>query len=250
MKTPSFGQIADLNITAQSLVSTYRSMLKNDKVDIFVLGDVDEQEVNRIFAKFAFTDRPLLTATPMYQQIPYPQVQKRTDYQKIVQAKLDLAYRFPVYYHDDNYYAALVFNGIFGGTPYSKLFVNVREKAGLAYYATSRFLPFNGLLSVQTGIQAQNSKQAQTLIAKQLQEIQVGDFSDIVMQEVKDSIINQYQAGHDLANNVLEQKLITAILNQPVPNFVEKIQQVTREDIIRVAKLVELQAVYLLSGEE
>lgn len=251
MKTPSFGQIEDLkNITAQSLVSTYQSMLNNDKVDIFVLGDVDEQEVNRIFAKFAFNDRQLLLPTPMYQQASYPQVQKRTDYQRIVQAKLDLAYHFPVYYHDDNYYAALVFNGIFGGTPYSKLFVNVREKASLAYYAASRFLPFNGLLSVQTGIQVQNSERAQTLIAKQLRDIQAGSFSDVVVQEVKDGIINQYQAGHDLANNVLEQQLITAIINQPTPEFVEKIQQVTREDIIRVAKLVELQAVYLLSGEE
>lgn len=251
IKTPSFGQIEDLkNITAQNLVSTYQSMLNNDKVDIFVLGDVDEQEVNRIFAKFAFPDRQLVLAAPMYQQEAYSQVQKRTDYQKVVQAKLDLAYRFPVYYHDDNYYAALVFNGIFGGTPYSKLFVNVREKASLAYYAASRFLPFNGLLSVQTGIQAHNSKRAQELIAKQLRDIQEGDFSDIVMQEVKDGIVNQYQAGHDLANNVLEQQLITAIINQPTPNFVEKIRQVTREDIIRVAKLVKLQAVYLLSGEE
>ncbi|MCQ5003442.1 insulinase family protein, partial [Escherichia coli] len=69
-------------------------------------------------------------------------------------AKLNLAYHFPVFYRDENYYAALVMNGILGGTPYSKLFANVREKASLAYYASSQLRLFSSHLAIQTGIDA------------------------------------------------------------------------------------------------
>lgn len=251
MKTPSFGRIADLaNLTAANLVETYRSMVEEDKVDIFVLGDVDADECRAMFARLPFIDRPINQQPAFYRQAEYATVQQRTDYQQVTQAKLDLAYSLPVYYHDDNYYAALVFNGLFGGTPYSKLFTNVREKASLAYYAASRFLSFNGLLTVQTGIQASNKERVQSLIDQQLRTIQTGDFTAATLQEVKDSLINQYRAGHDIASNVLEQNLVTTIFGKAHGDFAEQIAQVTTKDIIRVAKMMKLQAVYLLSGEK
>ena len=42
---------------------------------------------------------------------------------------MDLAYHLPAYYRQDNYLTAIVLNGLLGGTPYSLLFTNVREKA-------------------------------------------------------------------------------------------------------------------------
>lgn len=177
MKVPSFGQIKDLEtLSAMSLVSTYKSMINNDKVDIFILGDIDPVVAQDVFAKMPFKDRIVDDISPLYRQLPYDTVQKKNEYQQVSQAKLNLAYSLPVYYHDTNYYAGLVFNGLFGGTPYSKLFTNVREKASLAYYASSRLLPFNGLLSVQTGIQASNKDKVQQLIAEQLHALQNGDF--------------------------------------------------------------------------
>ncbi|WP_076461188.1 EF-P 5-aminopentanol modification-associated protein YfmF [Limosilactobacillus caccae] len=251
MRIPSFGRINDLaDLTASSLVETYRSMIDRDKVDIFVLGDVDPQAAQQVFARLPFADRDAALPAPFYQQPAYELVQHRTDYQQVSQAKFNLAYRLPVYYHDANYYAGLVFNGLFGGTPYSKLFTNVREKASLAYYASSRFLPFNGLVSVQTGIKASDRDQVRDLVQAQLAAIQAGDFSTATLQEVQDSLINQYRAGHDIAGNVLEQQLVTSLFGQANQDFVTQIKAVTKDDIIRVAKMTKLQAVYLLSGEK
>lgn len=251
MKVPSFGRISDLaNLTASSLVSTYQSMINHDKVDIFVLGDVDPAKAKQVFSRLPFGDRSFEVSKSFYHQDEFDTIQHRTDYQQVSQAKFNLAYRFPVYYHDDNYYAGLVFNGLFGGTPYSKLFTNVREKASLAYYASSRLMPFNGVLSIQTGIKASDKEQVQTLIQQQLAAILQGDFTDETVMEVKDSLINQYRAGHDIASNLLEQQVVTSLFGKANVDFVTQVKAVSREDIIRVAKMMKLQAVYLLSGEK
>nr|WP_220483277.1 pitrilysin family protein [Limosilactobacillus albertensis] len=250
MKIPSFGQIADLEkLNAKSLVATYQSMINHDKVDIFVLGDIDPELARKVFARLPFNNRVPLSSSPLYHQLPYDQVQRKTEYQQVSQAKLNLAYSLPVYYHDSDYYAALVFNGLFGGTPYSKLFTNVREKASLAYYASSRLLPFNGVVSVQTGIRASDQERVQDMIQEQLKDLQNGNFSDEALKEVQDSLINQYRAGHDLASNILEQQLVAKLVNETNKDFVAEIKKVTPADISQVANKMKLQAVYLLSGE-
>ena len=171
--------------------------------------------------------------------------------QNVSQAKLDLGYHLPIYYRDPLYPAALVFNGLFGGTPYSKLFTNVREKASLAYYASSRLAPFSGLINVQTGIQSADYETALKMIQQQAVEIQEGQFTPELMREVQDALINQHYAGFDIANNVLEHHLVNQLLSLPEQtDFAEQVNQVTKDDVMKVAAIMKLQASYLLSGEK
>lgn len=252
LRVPSFGRIQDLaSLTAQSLVDVYQKMIDHDRVDIFVLGDVDPAMVKETMGQLPFVDRDLAQLTPFYRQPLYQTVQRRVEHQPVVQAKLNLGYQLPIYYRDANYYAGLVFNGLFGGTPYSKLFTNVREKASLAYYATSRLLPFTGFLGVQTGIQAADATQVTELIDQQLADLRAGKFSHEQLIEVQDSLINQYRTSHDLANNLLGRELLRALLDLPPEEAViEKIKAVTPAAVSEAAEMVKPQAIYLLSGEK
>lgn len=252
MRVPSFGQVADLaKLTAQNLVKVYQEMIERDRVDIFVLGDVDPAAVKDALGQLPFIPRQATDLQPFYRQPFYSAPKRQVEHQPVVQAKLNLGYQLPVYYQDENYYAGLVFNGLFGGTPYSKLFTNVREKASLAYYATSRLLPFTGFLGIQTGIQAADAQKVEDLIAQQLADICAGKFSAGRLAEVQDSLVNQYRASHDLANNILGRELLRALLSLPEETAViEKINAVTAADVSRVAKMVKMQAIYLLSGEK
>ena len=252
MRGPSFGQVADLaKLTAQNLVKVYQEMIERDRVDIFVLGDVDPAAVKDALGQLPFIPRQAMDLQPFYRQPLYSAPKRQVEHQPVVQAKLNLGYQLPVYYQDENYYAGLVFNGLFGGTPYSKLFTNVREKASLAYYATSRLLSFTGFLGIQTGIQAADAQKVEDLIAQQLADICAGKFSADRLAEVQDSLVNQYRASHDLANNILGRELLRALLSLPEETAViEKINAVTAADISRVAKMVKMQAIYLLSGEK
>lgn len=253
MRTPSFGKITDLDYcTPASLVQTYEKMINQDKVDIFVLGNVDPENVHSAICQLPFADRnSQLPETPFYFQQAHEDVINQEEQQHVSQAKLDLGYHLPIYYRDPLYPAALVFNGLFGGTPYSKLFTNVRERAGLAYYASSRLAPFSGLVNVQTGIQLTDYQTALTMIQEQVTELQTGNFTEDLMREVQDALINQHYAGFDLANNILEHHLVNQLLSLgEQTDFANQINQVTKNDVMKVASMIKLQASYLLSGEK
>lgn len=253
MRTPSFGQLSDLSeLTPASLVKTYQHMINHDRVDIFVLGDVQPAAVRDQLAALPFAGRSQLDKPEIFYQQPLREhILHVHERQRITQAKLNLGYQLPVYYRQPMYYPAVVFNGLFGGSPYSKLFTNVREKASLAYYASSRLSPFNGLLTVQTGIQAADHEQAVTMINQQLAAIQRGEFEAETVQEIKDAIINQQQAGKDLATNILEHRLVEELLGLSAEEqFADQINAVSTEQIVAVAAMAQLQTTYLLSGEK
>lgn len=250
MQTPSFGNAgAVAHISPASLYQTYQAMLNHDRVDILVLGDVDEQEVRAKMAQLPFLDREPVASEIIYSQPLYNNVQRQTEYQPLSQAKLNLGYQLPIHYGHHLYYAGLVFNSLFGGSPYSKLFTNVREKASLAYYATSRLMPFNGLLTIQTGIKSADAQRVEEMINEQLLEIQNDHFSDQRLAEVKDGLINQYRSGGDLASNLLERQLIRNLLGIKNNDVLARFASVSREEIQAVAQTLTQQAVYLLSGE-
>lgn len=249
---PSFGQVTDLaSISAESLVQTYHEMVNNDQINIVVLGDVDEAKVVKLLEAFPFTDRETLEVPVRYTQSIREKVIERTEHQELNQSKLNLAYQLPVYYHDDHYMTSLVMNGIFGSLPLSKLFVNVREKASLAYYANSQHSAFNGLLSVQTGIDGRNREQAQKLIERQLSDVQNGDFEDHLLEEVKASLVNQFQSGLDVANNIVSRSLLNSLTKSYVSDeeLVDGINSVTKNQVMDLARQMTLQATYFLNGE-
>ena len=106
-------------------------------------------------------------------------------------------------------------------------------------------------MTVQTGIQAADHDRVLKLINQQLTAIQQGDFDQTTVQEIKDAIINQQQAGKDLATNVLEHRLVEQLLKlPPIDNFADQINAVTNDEIMAVASLAKLQSTYLLSGEK
>ena len=112
-------------------------------------------------------------------------------------SQVEPGYQLPIYRDDADFMAAVVFNAAFGGTPLSLLFTNVREKASLAYYASSSYNPFTGTMGVQSGIQAQNQDRVIAIIGEQLAAVQRGELSESLLAEVKASLLNARLAGLD-----------------------------------------------------
>src|SRR5690606_30139068 len=116
------------------LYEYYRSLLKEDQIDIYILGDLDkaymEELVGESFQRDQISQR---TESKDEQLNKKKEPQEVIEKQNVQQAKLHIGYRTNITYKDDNYPALQVFNGILGGFPSSKLFINVREKNSLAY---------------------------------------------------------------------------------------------------------------------
>lgn len=250
-KVPLYGTVADLEqLDAAKLYRYYQKVIATDQVQIVISGDVDPVLVQAQLKKLALPARPKKQLSLVYQQPKHAVVTEVCEQQELNQSKLDLAYRLPVTYRGKDHYAALVFNALFGGTPQSRLFVNVREKASLAYYASSNFDPFRQLLIVQTGIKATDRDQAQALIAEQLEALKNGEFSAEQLEQVKLHLLNAYESRLDSQQTEMTRAKLDLLAKRPVSanEWKEYLLQVTKDDICRIAALVELQTVFFLDG--
>lgn len=247
----ALGDITTLGeLTATDILGTYHEMLAHDAIHVAVVGDVDEQRVQTALAEWPLTDRHIADDTPYYHWEQRETVQSGDDVAPVTQAKLNLAYRLPIYRNDADFLPAVVFNAAFGGTPLSLLFTNVREKASLAYYASSSYNPFTGTLGVQSGIQAQNQDRVIAIVGEQLKALQNGELTADLLAEVKASLLNARLAGLDSPQRKLVGLLNSELthLTEPLETWQKKLDAVTAADVQRVAQQVTLQATYCLHG--
>lgn len=247
------GTVEDIQkITPTTLFAAYQSMLADDKIDIYVAGDINEDEiVAKLQKALPFKDR-----TP--EEIPavLPQQHPQNDYvreqQEMKQGKMHIGFSTPVRFGDADFAKMQIFNGVFGGYPHAKLFMNVREKESLAYYASSSYASHYGLVFVVSGIEPKNEEKALSLIKEQLAVMQAGDITDLEIEQTKAMLTNQLKEALDSARGQIE--IFDQYKDLPeefsVEAWANKWKAVTKENIVEMAKQVQLEAVYFLCGKE
>lgn len=170
----------------------------------------------------------------------------------VAQGKLNMGLRTSVTYGDDAYPAALMYNGILGGYPHSKLFLNVRERASLAYYASSRLDGHKGILTIQSGIEMQNYEKAVDIIRKQLEDMRTGFISDIELSQTRAMIANQLREMQDSAFEQIAFDF-NAVLSGKERTVQELIDGVTNTSIAEIQQAAEgvfLDTIYFLRDEK
>lgn len=251
---PWAGTKETLNVlTNKEIHDAYTNMITKDKIDVFVTGEINEKTVVEQIRKFGFEKRERKSLDAQYHQKKSHVIRKKEETQQVVQAQLNLMYQTGIYYHEEQFYAAQVLNGLFGGFPHSKLFINVREKEGLAYSACSSLDPFRGTLTVQTGIDPSNAKRVEAIIAEQLADLQKADIEPGLLEQTKTLLISQLKESQDDPGTTLEliyAQQLTDKKNFSFREWNEQIQKVQIEDVVKAASSLSLQAVYLLKGEE
>ncbi|OFI48991.1 hypothetical protein BG261_04835 [Floricoccus tropicus] len=240
--------------TAQTTYDYYQQMLNEDAVDIFVLGNLDDEVIDLVeksFSNFDFIDRQ--DKSNYFYQQDIKEIQEITDEKDAHQSIIQMAYNLPIQYGDDLYMALQVYNGLLGGFPHSKLFMNVREKESLAYYATSSFDSFSGILRIRAGIEAEDKDKTQALITEQVESMKNGEFSEQEIEQTKKMLATSYHLAQDSGRNLIEQSFTRT---QFPDKYMEKeewlqaLENVKSKDIISVAKLIKLQVVYFLKGQD
>ncbi|HHD7666748.1 TPA: M16 family metallopeptidase [Enterococcus faecium] len=251
-KIPSLGVVEELDkITARSLEAYYQEMMANDQIDIFVVGDVDPDKAAEAVGQLPFEPRETAHPELFYTQPQVNIVKERQVREPIVQAKLNLAYQTNVYYDEPERFALMVFNGLFGGFPHSKLFMNVREKESLAYYASSSVDTFRGFMSVQTGIDEKNRNQVLRLIHEQLESLRNGEITDLELAQTKAMLRNQYLLSLDSPQAAIEASFLDSWLPETKlsdEEWLKRMESVTIKEIQQVAEQIELQAIFFLAG--
>jgi len=241
-------------LTSEDLYTYYKQMIKEDRLDIFLVGDFDEKVMSDLFTsrfKREASNNVEINHIVNDEDLSHEKTREIVEKQSIQQAKLHIGYRTNVRFQDDDYFALHVFNGIFGGFPSSKLFLNVREKHSLAYYAASRIESHKGLLIVFSGIATEDYQKAREIIEIQVEAMQKGDYTEEHLQETKELIINQLLETLDNPQGIIELFYQQVIAGKKLtPNeLISGIKQVTKEAVSRVANKINEDTVYLLTNK-
>ncbi len=173
------------------------------------------------------------------------------DSMAVNQGKLTLGLRSDVSIGDRDVYAALVFNDIFGGSPASKLFRNVREKLSLCYSCGSSYDFTKGVIFVRSGISNENYERARDEILHQFEDIKKGNISQFEFESAKKALVSGYRQVTDSAY-ATESFFRTRILcgcEDGIEETAQKIEQVTVDDVVAVAQRFGTQAVGFVRGE-
>ncbi|MCK3942272.1 insulinase family protein [Streptococcus suis] len=238
--------------TAESVFKIYRNMLRVDKIDIFVIGTVNQDLVREKLETFKFTYRkPKLELE--YQQNYSKVTREKVERKQARQSILELAYHLQVLYNDVNYPALVVFNGLLGAFSHSKLFVNIREKESLAYTIGSHVSIFSGMMKVYAGISRGDRLKVMKLISKQILDLKRGKFTEDELELTKNMLIHSATLAQDRQNNLIEQtynQISMGERNLTWLEWIEAVKLVSIEDIVRVGKMINLQAVYFMEGTE
>ena len=228
----------------------FQKMLREDRLDIFLLGEFDDYRMLQLFNQFPFEERHkelVFNYQPKFSNVIKQQFESKEANQSILQ----LGYYFPTRYQDDDYFTLLVFNGVLGGFAHSRLFTELREKEGMAYTIGSQFDVYTGLLNVYTGIDKKNRNKTFQLINKQFSDIKIGCFSETLLRQTKEMLKVNLKLSCDSPEVIIERGYNYQYLtdNLSVDKIIDKIDKISRADVSKFAKKVKLKALYFLEGK-
>lgn len=248
-----YGYLEDVEkITSEELTEAWKKLISSSRIEIMCTGRVDIENVKKVFEnKLSNIDRK---PVKYERSIPvdYSEYKECEEKMDIVQGKLVLGFRTGAPKSEEEKNAMRLFSAIYGGTPFSKLFLNVREKLSLCYYSSSHYERNSSLLFVDSGIEFKNRDAAQSEILHQLEEIQNGNVSDDELSSTMLMMQNAFGMVNDSLSS-LEGWYLDGILDDNISTpeeFVESLAKVTKEDIIDASKKVKLTTVYFLKGED
>ncbi len=249
------GQVEGLSaVTPASLWGYYREVIHSNPLELYVVGDL---EPGRVFAAagevFSFSRRPLETPLPDTEIfVPVKQIRFKEERLPVSQAKLIMGYRTNIRLGDRLFHPLLLYSGILGGFPHSKLFLNVREQAGLAYYVYSLVERHKGIMVISSGIEAANYNRARGIIEEQLSDMARGKISAQEMENTKRGLINQLRTREDSPFQKIDRLVDGSMGGQTesAEQIATKIEEVTVEQVMEAAGRIEQDMVYLLQGPE
>ncbi|MCP1134549.1 insulinase family protein [Paenibacillus polysaccharolyticus] len=240
-------------IEPPELTATYENWLKEASMDLYVVGDTTLEEVEELVERHFNLERKT-SSDYQAQKAVRGDEEPNTVIERlnIGQGKLNLGLRTSITYADDKYASALMYNGILGGYPHSKLFVNVREKESLAYYASSRYDGHKGIATVQSGIEIPNYEKAVTIIKQQLEEMKLGHITDLEMSQTKAMIRNLLKEMQDAAFEMIAYDFNRQLSGKERTSeeLLAQIEQITKQDVREAAEQFRLDTIYFLRDEK
>lgn len=234
----------------KKLYAQYGELISTARLELFYIGSAQLERVRRALAN-AFATLPRDGIRDIAAAAPHParaEVRTITEELDVTQGKLCMGFTCG----SSDHTALLLGNTLFGGSSNSKLFLNVREKLSLCYYASSAYHRQKGLITVSSGIEFTDYQRAYDEILRQLEAVQKGRLEDWEMGGARSTLLNAYASMGDSQGKLENFYLGQAATGQTESpeDLAAQLRDVTDERVFRAMETVGLDTVYFLKGKE
>lgn len=240
-------------MSPEALWAAYQALLPAAKVTFYYGGSAPlervEDGVRRSFA-------PLLTGRTapvdcLVEAEPKGPVRTVTDAMDVTQGKLAMGFRTGgVTMGSKDYPALLVCNALFGGSANSKLFLNVREKLSLCYYASSMLDKIKGLMVVSSGVEFSQFERAQEAILEQLEAVRSGGFTKDELNAAVRTVANGLRSRADSQGQMEDDQLTRLLFHTAFSEeeLIRAVESVKADQVVEAAGKLKLDTIYRLTG--
>ena len=243
-------------VTPESLWAQYEKLLRQAQIEVYYCGSTAPERVERALSQ-------ALAALPVNGEREEPACEVRIhaepeprvveEAMDVSQGKLAMGWRTGgITVWEEDCPALAVCSAVFGGTSMSKLFMNVRERLSLCYYASSALEKQKGLMIVSSGIEFKNYETAKSEILTQLEDVKAGKIGDDELEGARRILINSHLSMEDDQARLEEFWLGQAVAGteRTPKELAARLETVTREQVAAAARRLELDTVYFLKGKE
>lgn len=214
-------------------------VMQNTPYQVMMAGDIEDGD-----AMLEFAEKLPQTAwdTLDYDLASRHDVNTSSIQKELSQSSLAQVYATGISPEDEDSYALMVMNSILGTAPMSLLFEEIREKHSYCYSISSSIIRFDGALLISTGTRAKNMDDVRRLIQEQINTLKNNAFSEELFQSAKLDLIDALNSQQDSEMAMINQAFLNALLKRDidVAALQDKIRQVTREDVARMAENLSL----------
>lgn len=238
--------------TPKMLTAHWKHILQSARIECFYVGsDAPAHVASLLENTFAAAPMTLL---------PMPETQiiharKETLYvnedMPVEQGKLEIGLCTGITPDHPDAVAQSVFNELFGGSSVSRLFLNLREKNSLCYHCYSSAVAHKGIITVSCGIHPDNRENAEREIFAQLARLQSKQVGKAELKMAQKSLINVLRQCTDspaaLQSYWFGRQVFYGSSSSP-EQMIERVEAVTVQDVMRVARATVPDTVYFLNG--
>ena len=243
-------------ITPETLTAHYNNLIRSSRIEAFYCGCADPEaaEAALVLALGALPKREIAAAPKTGVALRPPQSPPRrfTEELDVTQGKLTVGFRLGEAMETPSYPVMMVFNAVYGGSLTSKLFMNVRERLSLCYYASSMLDKHKGVMLVASGVDFSKIDTALEEMLAQLDNVKKGEVSDWELAAAKSYIITSLQLAMDRSGGLEEMYFdssVSAIPYDPM-GLCAEIESVTTESVTRFASGIEPDSIFTLTGKD
>ena len=242
-------------ITPESLWARYQDLLRTAPMELYYCGSAKPERVADAL-RAALSQLPtdgVRTPLPRPAAKEAPaQPREVVESLDVTQGKLTMGLRTGSTVWSEDYPALLLANAIFGGTTTSRLFLHVREKLSLCYYASSQLEKLKGVMLVSSGVEFDKVGEARAEILSQLEACRKGAFEDWELEGARRSVVSALHSAMDAQARLEDFWLGQAVagLTEDPEALARRVEEVTREQVVAAFSSLQLDTIYFLKGRE